>query len=307
MSTENPTVFVTGVTGSQGAELSKQLRALGWGVHGIARNLESPTAKSLTALGVELTAGDWEDTGALKVGLSGCHKLFLCLTSCIEEPLREQRQADTIVSLAKEAGVTQVVSSSSLGVFMYGDEERLMPGKLLHSLIEAKHGVEQVAVGAGLESWTLLRPALFMTNFVEPYINIYTDILEHRRWITALRPDTRLALIDNKDIARYAVAAFRDPTRFHATVVGLATELLTAQETMDRLSLAMGIPKIEAVFLSEEEIAVQDPKGLLVQTRCDKSMRYMPDYLDFEALKQVIPLTTFEEFLIREKENVKKM
>ncbi|KAI0407024.1 NmrA family protein [Xylaria palmicola] len=304
----NDTVFVTGATGTQGGALARQLRQLGWGVYAIARDVSSPAARALVDIGVKLTPGDWEDEETLRTGLAGCDKLFLCLQSCVEDPPREIRQAKTIISIARDAGVTQIVSSTSLGVSIYEDEERRSPGTLLHELLDVKNTIEQLVVKSpGLTSWTLLRPAFFMSNLIKPVINIYTEILEKRRWTTALRPDTRIGLIDHEDIARYAVVAFRDPALFNEQIVNLATDFLTPQETMDYLSAAMGVPRIETAFLSDEEIAAQDPKGLLVQTRCDKSMRFMPDYVDVQMLAQVIPLTTFEKFLVREKDNVKRL
>ena len=311
MASHTPTVFIAGATGSQGSSLAKELVALGWNVHSTTRDPASTGAFELSSAGVKLTKGDWDDEDALRASIAGCDKLFLCLMPDIVDPDRERRQAVRICEIARKAGVTQVVSSTSLGVSMFGTDERLQPGTLLYTLLEVKKAVEEVVSGAGFESYTLLRPAYFMANFLEPNINNYTDLLRDGEgggtWSTALTADTRLGLIDHEDIARFTVAAFKEPEsdRFKSKAIGLVSEFLTPQETMDRLGEAMG-RRFQAAFLSEEEIAAI-PYGPIVLIKLEKSMRYMPDYVDMSELAAVTPLTSFKDFLEREKESVKKL
>lgn len=44
-------------------------------------------------------------------------------------------------------------------------------------------------------------------------------------WRTALVPETRLPIIDHKDIARFAVAAFMEPERFRNAEITLFSEI----------------------------------------------------------------------------------
>jgi uncharacterized protein YbjT (DUF2867 family) len=301
------TVFVTGATGSQGSALARQLTALGWTVHSTARDPASPRAVALAAAGVQFTKGDWDDEKALRAAMAGCTKLFLCLMSDIVEPDRERRRCLSICNIAREAGVTQVVSSTSLGVSTFGADDRLRPGSLLYDLVAIKKATEQIIVDAPWASYTLLRPAYFMLNFLEPNINNYADLIRDGVWSTSLTADTRLGLVDHEDIARVAVAAFQDPEAdtFNGKAIGIVSEFLSPQETMEVLGKAMGRP-FQAAYLSEEEIAAI-PYGPMVLVKLDKSMRYMPDYVDFEGLRAIAPLTSFKEFLEREQEHVKKL
>ena len=306
MTSSIPTVFITGATGSQGFSLAKQLRALHWSVHTTTRNLEAPGVAALAAAGVQVGAGDWDDLEALRASMAGCSKLFLCLMPDPSDIDHERRQAETIVRAARAAGVSQVVSSTSLGVSMYPDDARLRPGTLLYPLLEVKKKVEGVVERAGFDAVTYLRPAYFMANFLEPMINMFTDILgPEADWRSALTPETRLGLVDHDDIAKFAVAAFKEPEKWNGRVVGIASELLSPQETMDALGEAMGRP-LKASFLSDEGIAAL-PYGPIVMAKCDKSMRYMPEYVDMEELAGVARLTSFREFLEREKGGVKKL
>ncbi|KAI1779313.1 NmrA family protein [Hypoxylon cercidicola] len=299
----NPSVFVVGATGEQGSALARQLREIKWNVRTTVRDLNSPKAVALANAGVHLTQGDWDDIEALKSSLAGCDKLWLCVFTDIEDLDHVLLQARNIVRIAKDADVKQVVSSTSLGVFVYEDK-RLKPGSPLHMLQSVQKGIEDTVSAGGFESFTFLRPAFFMTNFIEPFINLFSELLEQSTWTTVLRPETRLGLVDVENIAQIGVAAFQDPGRFKGRAIGLAGELLTPQDVMEQLGERMGRP-FQALFMSDEEVAADD--GLRFIIKGDPSMRYTPEYINLEELGSVARLTTFRDFLERERARIKKI
>ncbi|KAI4859183.1 NmrA family protein [Hypoxylon rubiginosum] len=301
----NPTVFVCGATGSQGGALARQLRELDWAVHATVRNLTSPVAQSLKAAGVHLTQGDWDDSAALASAMAGCDKLFLCLLPDFSDMNRERQQAEGIVKIAKAAGVNQVVASTSLGVFTLDEaKEQVAPDSFMAQHLAGKKGVEEAVRNGGFDHWTFLRPAFFMANFLEPKVARYPEPRDTGTWTTAMTPEAPLALIDHADIAAFAVAAFRHPARFHDRAVGLASEMLTVQETLTLLGRAAGRP-LRAVFMTDEEIA-EKQKNSNVFTNSQVSMRYMSKYIDMDEITSAIRPTPFRDFLEREKEGVKK-
>src|SRR3954466_9330355 len=76
MPSQTPTAFIFSATGSQGGALARQLRTLNWKVRATARDLESPAARALEAIGVQLIQSGWDDLEILKTALTGCDKLF---------------------------------------------------------------------------------------------------------------------------------------------------------------------------------------------------------------------------------------
>lgn len=116
MASSRPTVFVCGATGFQGGAVARHLLKLGWGVHAVARDPNSKQAMALSAAGAQLTKGDWDDPESLRSSMAGCTKMFLGLPTTIDDFDRERRQAVSIVDIARKAGVTQVVATTSLGV-----------------------------------------------------------------------------------------------------------------------------------------------------------------------------------------------
>ncbi|KAI1405889.1 hypothetical protein F4819DRAFT_442150 [Hypoxylon fuscum] len=182
---------------------------------------------------------------------------------------------------------------------MHDKNEHVNPSSFFEKHIISKKGLEQAVENGGFEHWALLRPSLLMANFLQPKINRpgYTDVRDKGVWVTPTMPNTKIALFDHEDIAKVSVAAFQDPKKFHGQAIGMASELLTAQETMDRLGEATG-KSFKAVYMTDDDIAAQ---GINSQVW----MRFMSDYVDVIELSTVVPLTTFEEFLRREKEVVK--
>jgi hypothetical protein len=138
-----------------------------------------------------------------------------------------------------------------------------------------------------------------MANFLEPKVARYPEPRDKGTWTTAMTPETRLALIDHSDIAAFAVAVFQQPTRFHDRAIGLASEMLSVEETLASLGKAAG-PQLVPIFLTDEEIA-ENQKSPNVFTNSQLSMRYMSRYIDIKEIALSIQPTSFTSFLEREK------
>ncbi|KAK6955840.1 hypothetical protein Daesc_003484 [Daldinia eschscholtzii] len=146
-----PTVFVTSASGNQGSSLCYELRKLGWNVRATTRDLGSSAAQALQAAGVNLTLGSWDDEDALRKGLEGCEKLFLCLLPNLADFEQAPRRAALIARLAKEAGVSHAIASTTLGAFAV--EPGFVPpvkiGPFFDGHVHSKKRVEQAVVDEG--------------------------------------------------------------------------------------------------------------------------------------------------------------
>lgn len=157
-------------------------------------------------------------------------------------------------------------------------------------------------------SFTTIRPGLLMANFLEPSINLYSEILDKGTWSTIHKADTSLGLVDHDDVAKLAVSAFQDPAALNGRAIGLVSEFLTPQEILDHLSQAMGSPGFKAIFLTDEDLAALPPGSFdIPYVIGDKSFETMPDLVDMQELAGLIPLTSFKKCLERENESVKKL
>ncbi|KAI0479726.1 NAD(P)-binding protein [Xylaria cf. heliscus] len=304
MSSSEHSVFVCSATGFQGGALARGLREMGWKVHATTRNLNSQAAMALKGIGVRLNEGDWDNLDVLRDSIQGCDKLFLCLTINWNDLSCELRQCRDILNIAKEAGVKQVVASTTLGVSMLDSGMAVYPGSYMEKHMLNKKAIETAVEDCGFEHFTFLRPTFFMANFVEPKVSRYAEIRDNHSWTTSMTPDTQLPIVDHVDIAKFATAAFQDPAAFHGRGISLASDQMRVQEILDLLSEAAGQPGlVRAFFLTDEEVEAQASTNGFSNSH--KVLRYASDYVNLEELRATVPLTSFREFLEREKEAVR--
>ncbi|KAF4967067.1 hypothetical protein FSARC_5359 [Fusarium sarcochroum] len=299
MTTTSPTVFVTGATGSQGSAVARQLRDIGWSVQATARNLESPVAKELQALGVEVTAGDWDNEAALEAAIEGCSFLFLNLTPNIATFSSEVPYAKRILAIAKSADVKHVIYSSAMAVKDLEKGKYYNPEHPVYRAHKWKGDIEELVKGGGFDAWTILRGGFFMCNFLAPKVNMmYPDLVQTNKWTTAYTSDVRMPMMDVEDIAKFAVAAFQDPGRFNEQTIAIASEKLSPEEITQQLGEATG-KHMSSVFLTQKQIEEKIGSDLFVLVQL--MSRDLGDKVDIESVKSWgVPMGTFKHFLQRE-------
>ncbi|KAI9150511.1 hypothetical protein HJFPF1_10279 [Paramyrothecium foliicola] len=171
------------------------------------------------------------------------------------------------------------------------------------------HRVEQAVTDADFDYWTVLRPAFFMANFMEPKILLgYTEIRDENAWTNCMTPSTKIGLVDHVDIGRFATLAFQNPQAFHRRIMGITSEELLIQETLDQLTEAIGDGRsMQAIFMTDDEIAKSQGENPWVFFAAEPIVRYMSGYVDMDELHRLAPgLTTLKRFLQREIEAVKR-
>ncbi|KAH8662457.1 hypothetical protein BX600DRAFT_437848 [Xylariales sp. PMI_506] len=304
-----PTLFISGITGGQGSAAARQAIAENWVVRGITRNPDSAAAKSLASEGAIINKGDWDDEAALATAMAGSTHLLLSLVPAFEDASIELKRAQRILRLAKAAGVRHAIYSGSLRLPTAAESslseahQAAVEGSLMSVFISVKASIEAELRGSGFETWVILRPGFMMTNFLRPKVAFYGDLDRTGTWTTSFGPDTRLPLVDSQDIARFAIAAARDPARFHGRIVPVASELRTPDEVVGALRHASG-KQIRARHIEGDELEAALEKQPLVIV----GQLVIPDLATQVDMEQTrgwgIPLTSFEDFLTRQEQAV---
>jgi len=293
-----PTVFVVGATGSQGLNLCRQLRELNWNVRATVRNPEAPAARELAGLGVDTLVGDWDNQATLTAGIATSTMLFLNTVLNFADFDLERRQVAKILDIAKAAGVRHVVYSSSMLVDQIATDgiPGFDPASLVGMSLKSKEASEARLRASGFETWTILRGATFMGNFLGPNVQFYAPLAETGVWKAAFKEGDRLPLIDTNDIASLAVAAFKDPSRFHEKEIPLAGDALTAGEILAVLGRAAG-KELKYVALADEEVAAQKDRNIAVMASLVS--RSMVGLVSVEECRSTLGIAfkTFEEFV----------
>lgn len=298
----SPTVFVCGATGTQGGALIDHLLKHDVKVHAITRSLNSTAAQRLQELGVAISEGDFDDDESVKQNMTRCTSLFLNLMPALTDLNTSLEQARRLLKIAKECGIKQVIYTSGVSANDPSRNKHWNPNSIISKMMLNKQAIEHEIRNAGFETWTLLRPGNFMTNFLFPMNQMYPGLAENGVFITALTPDTLLPMVDPNDIGRFAAMAVLDPIKFNHQEIEIASEFMGAEEIMRALSRATG-RDFKAVFMSDEEIDKQ--KGVNPFIAGQLMMRDMSSFVDLEKVKAWgLPLGTFDEFLVREKARV---
>src|SRR5437868_10395524 len=113
---EEKIIAVAGATGAQGGGLVRTIQRDprgGFRARAIARNINSPKAKDLAALGAEVVPGDVDDQESLTRAFEGAHGAY-CVTFYWAHfsPPRELAEAGKMAAAAKQAGVRHVIWST---------------------------------------------------------------------------------------------------------------------------------------------------------------------------------------------------
>lgn len=223
----NRIVVVTGVTGTQGNAVARELLKNGYEVRGLTRKPENEKARQLSALGARILKCDFNVTEDVSLALKGAWGAFGVFTFMEGGCALEEEQAKRFAAAAKAAGVEHYVYSSVASA----DRKTGIPH------FENKARVEASLKGLGLKSYTVLRPSFFMENFKSPWV---WPGLEKGRLDIALKPGTKLQMVAVEDIARYALLAFEKNTGLNRAVIDLAGDEVTMPEAAEVLSEALG-------------------------------------------------------------------
>lgn len=299
-----PKVFVTGATGAQGGSVSRAALKRKWPVNAIVRDPMSAASVALEAQGAKIFAGDWDNLAALEKAMAGCTVAFINVYPSFEDAGAEVRHAQNILKVAKSSGIKHVIYSSVAGINSYGKSINPDPQSFLGNYYHSKTTIEKAVSTGGWDTWTILRGAVFMTNFLQPAASfMYPELGAEGKLITALLPETKLWLLDPEDIGSFATAAFRDSQTFNGKKIEIASEYLTTQEIASCMEKESG-KKLKVHFRTEKEIEAQQGHPIVESQVLMRKMSYLVNNEDIKAFG--LPLTSFEEFLVNNKELLQK-
>ncbi|KAJ4132991.1 hypothetical protein NW754_015803 [Fusarium falciforme] len=278
------TVFVCGATGCQGGAVARYLRSKDVEVHALVRDPTSKKAHDLESIGVKLTPGDYDNKEAIGAAMAGCTSIFLVLMPDFTDLTKERTWAKNIYSAGKASGVKHAVFSSGFSANEPDKLAALKPGSFVDTVMRNKQVIEIETRTAGFEYWTVLRPGGSLDD--------------------GTTPATVLPKVDTVTIGRFGGEALLNPERFHEKEILYADEWLTPDEVMEKLSKAVG-RELKTNYLTDEEIDAQKDINPFITGQL--IMRDMGKLTSLEEVKKWgIPLSSFDEFLEREKEAVRE-
>ena len=239
---DGKTVLVFGVTGRQGGAVARHLHAKGWNVHGLTRDPSKPNAKKLEATGVELVKGDLNDQESIQRAVKGAYGVFAVLNPREVGHEGEIRQAKGLVDCAKAAGIQHLVYSSGAGTAPNSGVPH----------IDGKAEIEAYVKASGLP-WTIVRPVIFMENFLPSKQLIMAGVLLQAYW-----PDAKLQYIAVNDIGMLGAYVFENQIRLGGKSFDIAGDEFTMTQAAETFTRVLGKP-VRYVQQSLDQIRSADP------------------------------------------------
>jgi len=214
-------ILITGATGNIGLELTKRLFDRSLSVRVFVR--DRSRARAIAFPGIELVEGDFARPDTFARALDGVDHLFLLIPSSANV---EQQQRN-FVDAAKRAHVKHIVKLSPLGA------NAVAPGRFPRYHAGVEHHILKSRI-----PYTFLRSNLFM----QALLNFRSTIASQGTFY-APAGDTRVSVIDVRDIASVAVAALTSSSEHENQTYELTgPEALTHAEMATELSETFGRP-----------------------------------------------------------------
>lgn len=212
-----PPLAITGVTGTVGGQVARELAQAGLELRLLART----PAKAPELPGAVVLPCDYGDRGLCERSLEGVETLFM-VSGRENENRLDQHKA--FIDSAREAGVRHVVYTSFMGA----------APDAVFTLARDHFHTEEYIKAAGL-GYTFLRDCLYL-DFLEAFGG-------PEGVIRGPADEGRVAAVAQSDVARSAAAALRDPKAHAQTAYTLTgPEALTLAEAADVISSVRGRP-----------------------------------------------------------------
>jgi uncharacterized protein YbjT (DUF2867 family) len=239
-------IAVVGATGAQGGGLVRAIlndKNKEFAARAITRDVDSPKARELAAMGAEVVAADVDEVESLKRAFAGAYGAF-CVTFFWAHfsPEKELAEAANMAAAAKHAGLQHVIWST------LEDTRRWIPlsdnrmptlkDKYKVPHFDAKGQANKAFLDLGLPV-TLLHTSFYWDNF------IYFGAGPKRGpdgvlALTMPMGDKRLPGIAVEDIGKCALGVFKAKNEFVGKSIGIAGEHLTGAQLAAGLSRALG-------------------------------------------------------------------
>lgn len=241
--------------------------------------------------------GDLDSVVSIENAMDGVDSVFVSLPANPFDTAAEERYGRNVILAAKNKKIKTFVYSTVARTGEHEDFPGWNDDYPLAWYWKTKHLLEDEVRNAGFQYWTILRPAVFMQNFTKPMVEyLHPGLTDAHELRVRYNPDTKLDIVDVRDIARFAAAAIEEPEKFSFQHIGLAAESLTAEQLAEQLGQISGT-EIKVVYTSEEEAKERIAAGDFMPS----SQAWHRDFgygVDIEATKRWgIPLTPLSKAL----------
>lgn len=219
-------ILVTGATGHQGGTVLRHLKARGHRLRALVRDKNSPAAKALRGLGVEVFQGNFEDTASVQQAAQLVDAAFLMGSPFEKGAAGEQAQGTAAVDALQAADVPYVVYSSVASATQHTGIPHF----------DSKFAVENHLRSSGTP-FAIVGPTAFMENSISPFS---LPALRQGQLGFGLPPEKPNQLIALEDLGAFDTFVLENPGKFRGQRIEIASDELTGLQQAEILSRRAG-------------------------------------------------------------------
>ncbi|KAG2172726.1 hypothetical protein INT43_000073 [Umbelopsis isabellina] len=295
------TILLTTATGTVGARMVTLLLDQGFHINALVRNTDSEAAQKLKVQGVTLFKGDFNDIPSIEAAAQGIFGVFVNAVSTMIN-MDEHTHNNNVITTARKAGAKVGVYMSVVSADHKDEFPRYGPEHPSYNYWEAKYRSEKDLQEAGFDHWTIIRPAVFLSNFLPPLGDILFPHLkkEHTLLWPSLKSENLFPLVDPLDIAKFCAAPFWDTDSFSGQSIDLTTEYVTFTDLADKITQITGI-SVKAEFVTPKAAAA---RGLPERPNEWEEWKEQTNFkIDMDHVKSFpVKLSSVDEFLEKHKD-----
>jgi uncharacterized protein YbjT (DUF2867 family) len=241
-------IAVFGATGAQGGGLVRAIQsdpAGGFTARALTRDVSSPKARELAALGAEVVAADVDDEASIRAAFEGAHGAF-CVTFFWNHfsPTQELAEAEAMARAAKDAGIRHAIWSTledtRLRVPLASDQMPTLMGEYKVPHFDAKGEANHFFTDYGVPT-TFLLTSFYFDNFIGFGMGPQRGE-DGTLSITLPMGDKKLPAIAAEDIGKCAYGIFKAGDQYIGKTVGIAGDHVTGDEFAAGFSRVLGQP-----------------------------------------------------------------
>ena len=239
-------IAVVGATGAQGGGLVRAIQADPGGsflARAITRDVDSPKARALAALGAEVVSANVDDSASLERAFAGAHGAY-CVTFFWDHysPDKERAEARNMAAAAKAANLRHVIWSTLEDtrkfVPLADDRMPTLMGNYKVPHFDGKGESDAYFTEAGVPT-TFLLTSFYWENFI--YFGMGPKKgPDGKLALTLPMADKALSGIAAGDIGKCAFGIFKRGAQYIGKTVGIAGEHLTGTQMATALARALG-------------------------------------------------------------------
>lgn len=307
--------LVLGATGNQGGATVSGLLASSpdCAIHVLLRDVSTSKAQALQTLSpnIRLFSGSYDDKAAIAAAAAGVTGAFVNVSMVFTDFDAEQRHVQNILdALVPISTMKRVVFASVTGAkdpSVPGNLKDVEPGTFRYAYFANKFKNEALVQKVAEDrawAWTILQPAVFLTNWLPPLVEMVQPKLREHKIETAFPENYKHFYVDPRDTGRFAAHALLGKANLQNQRILLANEHLSLEELLGELQTLVKERTGQEVDITIDRISMEDAlKVKDTDLRIGSELQQInnPPYVDLAKVKSYgIEMGCVASFFTRE-------